>query len=244
MAEDLRLLEYIQPGEAVFRIYGWQPYCISLGFHQNDSVLNKEALQEAGIDFVFRPTGGKAVLHAEEITYLVVIAAEEKLNPLAVYEGINRALLTGLTIYNPKLSGCDLETSQPDFAAMRNNPLETGCFTAPAKSELKFNGKKFCGSAQKYRGNRILQHGSLLTGSFHKKLPGFLSYQEDIKEKLRDSLDRSSTDVSEITGEPVTMQELKEALFKGMRVYTGSPEREVTNKLKTDYYEQHLRTIS
>jgi len=89
-----------------------------------------------------------------------------------------------------------------------------------------------------------LQHGSLLTGSFHKKLPGFLSYQEDIKLKLKDSLDRSSTDVSEITGEPVAMQELKESLFKGMRVYTGSPEREVTNQLKTDYYEQHLRTIS
>ena len=55
--------------EPIFRLYGWNPYCVSLGRNQDDKFLDKEFLSLQNIDIVRRLTGGRALLHADEITY-------------------------------------------------------------------------------------------------------------------------------------------------------------------------------
>lgn len=234
MRYDIELLADLPPGNAVFRLYSWQPYCISLGYHQSESILRKELLKEDNIDMVFRPTGGKAVLHADELTYSIIIAAEEKLNPLKIYEAINSALLEGLTIYHEKLAGCVLESVQPDFRAIKNDPFAEGCFTTPAKSELKFAGRKFCGSAQKYDRNKILQHGSILTGGFHKKLPYYLHLSEGMEMKMTEMLDGSSTDLSEILGRGIDINKLKISLFEGLKKYLKKNTKHIFQEVKTE----------
>ena len=55
--------------EPIFRLYGWSPACISLGKNQSDSFIDKSFLKDNGIDMVKRLTGGRALLHDNEITY-------------------------------------------------------------------------------------------------------------------------------------------------------------------------------
>ena len=72
MQIDSDLLDYAianQIQEPIFRLYGWSPACVSLGRNQDDKFLNKEFLKQKGVDTVRRLTGGRALLHDNEITY-------------------------------------------------------------------------------------------------------------------------------------------------------------------------------
>ena len=69
----------------------------------------------------------------------------------------------------------ELEKSQPDFREFYKEGHSAVCFAVPAKSELKFDGRKLVGSAQRKFGNVILQHGSILCGEFHKKIVDYLA---------------------------------------------------------------------
>ena len=53
----------------IFRLYAWKPACVSLGRNQKDDFLDRSFLKENNIDVVRRLTGGRALLHADEITY-------------------------------------------------------------------------------------------------------------------------------------------------------------------------------
>ena len=61
--------------EPVLRFYGWKPSCISIGYHQNKNVLKLDRIRDDGYDIVRRPTGGRAIFHARELTYSIVIPA-------------------------------------------------------------------------------------------------------------------------------------------------------------------------
>src|SRR4030042_6104267 len=74
MAVDRAVLEHAdQSGSPTMRVYGWHPWCISLGYHQDEACLDRERLKKGGVDAVRRPTGGRAVFHADEVTYSVVL---------------------------------------------------------------------------------------------------------------------------------------------------------------------------
>ena len=57
-----------QTKEPIFRLYGWSPACVSLGRNQKDDFVDENLLKENGIDIVRRLTGGRALLHDNEIT--------------------------------------------------------------------------------------------------------------------------------------------------------------------------------
>ena len=58
-----------QTKDATFRLYGWKPACISLGRNQKDGFIDYDFLKAKNIDVVRRLTGGRALLHDNEITY-------------------------------------------------------------------------------------------------------------------------------------------------------------------------------
>ncbi|MCK5278742.1 MAG: hypothetical protein KAK04_09390, partial [Cyclobacteriaceae bacterium] len=72
MELDMKLARTLNPGQAILRLYRWKPYCISLGANQPQDSLNIEKVINDKLDFVKRPTGGRAILHAEELTYSVI----------------------------------------------------------------------------------------------------------------------------------------------------------------------------
>ncbi|MGV2434760.1 MAG UNVERIFIED_CONTAM: hypothetical protein LVT10_07615 [Anaerolineae bacterium] len=49
------------------RLYGWHPYCLSLGYGQRIADVDFDRLWETRLGMVRRPTGGKAILHADEL---------------------------------------------------------------------------------------------------------------------------------------------------------------------------------
>jgi len=213
MEEDEQLLSSVKPGEAFLRLYTWEPYCVSLGHNQPESLLDDEKLREDGIEYIHRPTGGKAVLHAEELTYAVVLGLTERVQPGLIYEEINQTLMSGLAEYDDRLKECSLEAMQPDLRTHAMLPEGDACFSVPAKSELKFRGKKICGSAQRYNRNAVLQHGSLLTGGFHLRLPRYLKSSDEVKRNIYISLTESSSDLGSILGEVTDMRRLRQSVF-------------------------------
>ena len=162
MALDEALFRSVQAGKSppVLRLYRWHPATVTLGYGQRgDRQVNMSACRRLGIDVVRRLTGGRAVLHAAELTY-AVIAPETGLfnaNILDNYRQIAAVLqhcLQQLGLEVKMVSG--RHESQGTSAAE-----QSACFTAPSYFELACNGRKICGSAQKRDAGCFLQHGSL-----------------------------------------------------------------------------------
>src|SRR5512135_3130593 len=65
-------------GAQTLRFFRWKPWAISLGYNQDDAVVDSAMCSRDGIDVVRRPTGGRAILHAEELTYSVVMRTRHK----------------------------------------------------------------------------------------------------------------------------------------------------------------------
>jgi len=115
------------------------------------------ALQTHGWELVRRPTGGKAVLHTDELTYSVIARADEPRVAGTVLESYNRlaqALVEALRLIN-----LPVETEENAVTNQRNT--DPVCFNAPSTYEITVGGKKLIGSAQARRKEGVLQHGSL-----------------------------------------------------------------------------------
>ncbi len=142
--------------EPIFRLYGWSPACISLGRNQSDDFLNKEFLSENNIDIVRRLTGGRALLHDNEITYSFVCPVnylEHGEHIVSSYKEISQILIDKF-----KLIGIEL-----DFGTSK--PVHTGfdyCMLISTGADLCYKNKKLIGSAQCRKNGYILQHGSIL----------------------------------------------------------------------------------
>ena len=220
MNYDLRLAADCKPNEAILRLYRWAPYCISIGANQSFESIDKKKAKEENLDIVKRPTGGRAVLHSEELTYSVIYPIDSATSAHTLYHQINMALAKGLMIYDDKLSGVDLENVQPDFLSLyRNDKASAVCFAVPSKNELKLSGRKLVGSAQRKLNNVILQHGSILTGTFHRKLADYLSLSKDEKEKIKDEVKQKTIELETILNKKVDFGRLSESIKSGFELY-------------------------
>lgn len=219
MEYDLNLAGNCKPGEAFFRLYRWQPYCISLGANQSIDSIDVEKTALEGIDVVKRPTGGRAILHSEEITYSVVISLSCGLTPSQIYEKINLALLLGLQKYDNRLGTAGLEKIQPDFHTFYKEEKSVVCFANSAKNEIKYDGKKLVGSAQRKLEKVILQHGSVLCGSGHKKIAEYLKLSGLNKEFLYDEMNKGTIEIENVLNCKVDYDLLSDSLASGFKEF-------------------------
>lgn len=156
MAIDHALLERAEHhGEGWLRLYQWAPHCLSFGRHEPaNRRYDSHRITQLGLDTVRRPTGGRAVWHAEELTYAVAAPSVRFGSLPAAYLEIHGMLADALRGLG---AGATLAPS------VRAVPLDTGpCFSRPAGGEIMIGGRKVVGSAQLRQGNALLQHGSIL----------------------------------------------------------------------------------
>jgi lipoate-protein ligase A len=160
MAVDEAVLETVSQNQALptLRLYTWNPACLSIGYAQPCIDIDRKALSDLGWDWVRRPTGGRAILHTDELTYSVIAPLTEPRvagGVLESYQRLSRALLSALhTLDIPAEAHPTNPTSDPhDHGAI--------CFEVPSNYEIVVNGKKLIGSAQSRRRNGLLQHGTL-----------------------------------------------------------------------------------
>ncbi|MDZ7262005.1 MAG: lipoate--protein ligase family protein [candidate division KSB1 bacterium] len=215
MAIDEALALNIRPGERpILRLYAWHPYAISLGYNQKVEDLDLQRCQKDGIDVVRRPTGGRAVLHAQEVTYSVIIPKDHPCfsrDILSTYNFISRALTTGLKILGVPAS-LEKQRSGNSDSQLSSVP----CFSSTARYEIVFQGKKLVGSAQRRFEHSILQHGSILTGEYHLKLANYLSLKgNSTEEKIKQQLATKTVSLSQILDRPIAYKEVVEAIKKG-----------------------------
>ena len=218
MQYDIELAQNCKDDSAFLRIYRWNPYCISLGANQDFNDIDLERTKADGIDVVKRPTGGRAILHAEELTYSVVLSLTRKYSPREIYFKISNALMRGLEIYNPKLIKAELQDFQPNFPKLLEEPSGVLCFASAAKNEIKFDGKKLIGSAQRKLDSTILQHGSILCGPFHRKLSDYIKTDETTRKMLASELSYKTTELQTILDEDIDYEKLKTCLVVGFEL--------------------------
>jgi lipoate-protein ligase A len=219
MEFDIGLAERLQRQEILptLRMYGWKPWAISLGYNQSESDINKNKCSELGFDIVRRPTGGRAILHANELTYSVVMFANGK-SVTEVYAAISKSLVSALQKICPAVS---YETSQPNFQALYKKQESIPCFSASARYEVQINGRKLVGSAQRRFSSDglsdvVLQHGSILLGPEHKLLADVLNFESDsVKEKIVADIEQKTIDLSTAVGRVVTFDEAAEIIRSG-----------------------------
>lgn len=161
MARDHALARELRTGTGVLRIYGWSRPTGSFGRNEPARGLyDPETADREGVAFVRRPTGGRVVLHDEELTYAVAA-------PLRAWGGLRgayRAINEGLVAALRRLGAPAELAGSPEH---REAPLSAGpCFQLPSEGEVVARGRKLVGSAQARVGRALLQHGSiLLSGS-------------------------------------------------------------------------------
>ncbi|MBD5402216.1 lipoate--protein ligase family protein [bacterium] len=140
----------------IFRLYGWNPPCISLGRNQDDIFLDRDFLESKNIDVVRRLTGGRALLHDNEITYSYICPVSYLKNGEHVISSYKE--ISQIFIDKFKTLGIELE-----FGI--NKPIKTGfdyCMLISTGADLCYKGRKLIGSAQCRKQGYILQHGSIL----------------------------------------------------------------------------------
>lgn len=218
MAIDEFLARDASLDSPVLRFYQWQPYAISLGYNQRPEDIDFEKCATAAIDVVRRPTGGRAVLHAEEVTYSVIIpqkVADWYEIPIKkLYQVLSGALLNGLSLLGIEASFEEKTTGNISYAARTKEAIP--CFSASAQYEILVAGKKLIGSAQRRFDSGILQHGSILTGAYHLQLPYFLKLADsDQVQKMSDYLKKKTTTISENLNRGIHYSEVVTAFTRG-----------------------------
>ena len=142
--------------EPVFRLYGWSPACVSLGRNQKDDFLDYDFLKSENIDVVRRLTGGRALLHDDEITYSFICPVSY----LVHGENVTQSYMEISQILIDKFSklGINLEFGGENGVHTKFDY----CMLISTGADLCYQGKKLIGSAQCRKQGYILQHGSIL----------------------------------------------------------------------------------
>ncbi len=207
MALDHALAETLREGEGEVRFYAWDPHTISFGRNEpSRDLYDVAAARSEGLAFVRRPTGGRAVLHAHEVTYCVVLPLRSLGGVRAAYRRINEGLVAGL-----RRLGVDAEVSDRGASV----PPDAGpCFQLPAPGEVVSSARKLVGSAQVRIGGALLQHGSVILRGDQSALARLAGKGDE------DPVPPAT--VEKALGHPVDRDAVARALASGLRLALGS----------------------
>jgi len=206
---------------ATLRTYHWLPYAISLGYHQSIEEIDLDRCRQDGVDVVIRPTGGRAILHAEELTYAVVIPSHSKFfdeSIVNVYGILSRAIVSGLKELKVGVEFEQVSSTSEDFSKGKHSML---CFASSIQHEIGWHGRKLVGSAQRRIGDAILQHGSILIGPEHLKLAHYLSNSDESREATMRYLQRKTIHLNELTNGRINYSDVQTALCRGFERQLG-----------------------
>ncbi len=208
MGVDEAILRVLAREEALptLRLYGWAPPCLSLGRGQEVDDVDRAAVEAAGYGLVRRPTGGRAILHIDELTYSIIAPQTDPRVAGSVVESYRRlsaGLLRGLEL----LGVPDLVADERAANHGSEGPV---CFEVPSDYEITVAGRKLVGSAQMRARGGVLQHGAVpLRGDIARICPLLAAHPDP--ERVRER----ATTVERALGRRVTWEEAAVALIQG-----------------------------
>lgn len=217
MALDHALAACSAPGEGVLRIYGWSSPTVSFG--RNEPARGRyypAGGGNSGIEFVRRPTGGRAVVHDRELTYAAVLPLTKSCGVRTMYALINQGLVEGLRSLGVPAT---VATGPGLPAGLDSGP----CFDEPAQGEVTVAGRKLVGSAQARIEGALLQHGSLLIGPGQERLFGLDRTSEGVPTTARShgpgggGRCQTPTCLEEVLGRAPRWTDLVDAVVSGVK---------------------------
>jgi len=216
MAVDEAIMVAVAEGQAppTIRMYGWEPFCLSTGYAQSMlKEIDIDACRAAGIDYVRRPTGGRAILHGDELTYSLLVSQDEPWVAGGVVESYRR-LSIGLV---EGLRSLGAEALQADVHPGSSQETSAACFDTPSHYEVTVRGRKLIGSAQMRRKGMVLQHGSLPLYGDITRIVHYLRFSApDQQLQLKHDLRRRATTLEEVLGKAVHFDVVVAALAEGL----------------------------
>lgn len=214
MAIDEAILEAVAAGDSppTLRFYSWEPACLSLGRGQPWDEADLDRCAELGWDVVRRPTGGRAILHVDELTYSVCAPKTEPRvegKVLESYQRLSYALAHGL-----KLMGLDPNRVRTYYED--HGEPGPACFDGPSDYEITIGQRKLVGSAQMRRKGVVLQHGTLpLTGDITRIAQGLYVDLPGQRQAIILRLHYRATTVEASLARPVSFMEAEDFMRRG-----------------------------
>lgn len=157
MAVDRAVLSSRANGEAppTLRLYSWRVPTVTLGRFQPLTDVDVELCRDLGFDVVRRPTGGRGVLHDDEVTYSVVGSIED---------GIPRGVSASYRHLCAALAEAYRSLGVPaDLTSRSRGERSAGaCYLHATPADLSLGAAKLSGSAQVWEKDAMLQHGSFV----------------------------------------------------------------------------------
>lgn len=147
--------------DAVLRFFRWSIPTISLGCHQLPNAVRDEVCHKLGWEVVYRPTGGRALLHDGDLSYSMIVRAKGDSYQLfrRLYERVGTSIVQAL-----ESLGLEASVTAPDMSEDRREAhFRAGiCLDSRVRGEVTVFGKKVAAAAQHVYKNSLLQHGSIM----------------------------------------------------------------------------------
>ncbi len=220
MAIDEAILETVGRGECqpTLRLYAWEPACLSLGYAQSYQDVDLERLKTNGWEVVRRATGGRAILHTDELTYSVTAPHEEPRIQGSVLESYSR--LAGALVAAVRALGLPVEIK--DHAASPGPDKGPVCFEVPSAYEIVVAGKKLVGSAQARKKEGVLQHGTFpLHGDLTRITQVLVFPDKQARAAAAQKLLTRATTAETVTGQVIAWETAAQAFVSAFETQLG-----------------------
>jgi lipoyl(octanoyl) transferase len=215
---DRRLLELCDtcPDQAFLRFYTWMPPALSLGHFEPEGAVDLVRARRDGIDVVRRPTGGRIVLHREDLTYTVVMPREPRASVEETYLELAGGIVAGLTALGAEVA---LARGQAPKLPARARP----CFLSAVRHEITHRGRKLVGSAQVVGRRAVLQHGSIPIGHGYLDVVAYLARSDAEQAVLAREMTLKTACLEDVVGRGLAPIEVATALGDAFAALFGSP---------------------
>lgn len=212
MALDRAMLESYEAGESgpTLRLYQWLRPTVSLGRFQQLDDVSRVACEAHGVDVCRRPTGGRGVLHDDELTYSIVSGVRDGLprGTAASYRLLCSALVEAY-----RALGIE--------AALTPRPRGPGgagaCYLHATAADLSLGAAKLSGSAQVWSRDACLQHGSFVVSRDVERE----AHVFGLSDRDRDALASTTSTMVQALDRRPGQQELIDSVIRGVEAGLG-----------------------
>ena len=212
MALDRALLAGRAAGSSppTVRLYRWERPTLTLGRFQALGDVDLDLARSSGVDVVRRPTGGRAVLHDDEVTYSVTAALSD---------GVPRGTVASYRHFATALSAAfrDLGVDTQVTEASRGQRGSASCYLASTQADLVVGASKLSGSAQVWEREAVLQHGSFVVSRDVAFEAALLRLPPD----QRALLEAETSTLASVTGSRPSTGRIEEAIADGFESGLG-----------------------
>jgi lipoate-protein ligase A len=220
MAVDEAILAAAGSGQSLptLRLYAWNPPCLSLGYAQSYQDVDLARLKANGWEVVRRATGGRAILHTDELTYSVTAPPDEPRVQGSVLESYHR--LAKALVFAVHALGLPVEMEE--HAAPASAASGPVCFEVPSAYEIVVNGKKLIGSAQARKKEGVLQHGTFpLSGDLTRITEALVFPDEPARAAAAQKLLSRATTAETVTGRVIAWETAAQAFVEAFESQLG-----------------------